>query len=82
MEIFRAIARIKYKNDTFCVLVNKICQMYFIKELEDGSVMYPTEDEYKELNYIFSKKQKLAFFNIGKNPICGSFIRKRFKKTR
>lgn len=66
MEIFRAIARIKYKNNTFCVLVNKICQMYFIKELEDGSVMYPTEDEYKELNYIFSKKQKLAFFNIGK----------------
>lgn len=68
MEIFRAIARIKYKDNTFCVLINKKLQKYFIKELEDGSIMYPTEDEYKELIRIFNQKQELtAFFNIGKN---------------
>ena len=67
MEVFKAISKIKYKDNIFCVLINKTCGIYYIKELEDGSIMYPTEDEYIELTNILIKKQELAFFKIGKN---------------
>lgn len=67
METFKIVAKIKYKENYYFVFVNKKCQKYFIKEFEDGSIMYPTLQEYKELNEIFNKKQSLASLKIGNN---------------
>lgn len=67
MEVFNVVAKIKYKENFFYVLINKTCQKYFIKELEDGSIIYPTIEEFKELNEIFNKKQVYTALKIGKN---------------
>ena len=57
MEIFKVIAKIKYKENFFYILINKACQIYFIKEFKDGSIIYPHEDEFNELANIFYKSQ-------------------------
>lgn len=66
METYKVVAKIKYKDKFFYVLVNKNCQIYFIKELSDGSIMYPNEKEFIELTEIFNKKQVLAKLDFHK----------------
>lgn len=59
METFKVVAKIRYKENSFYVLINKFCQKYFIKEFDDGTIMYPTVEEYQELYSIFAEKQEL-----------------------
>ena len=52
METFKIVAEVSYQNKEFYVLINRSCQKYFLRKLEDGSMIYPTMDEFKAL---FSK---------------------------
>ena len=54
METFRVIFNITYKGQNFKVLSNKYFQKYFLKILKDGSLIYPTFDEFKELFILFT----------------------------
>ena len=67
MEFYKVVAKIKYKENVFYVMINRACQKYFMKELADGSVIYPTLQEFKELYEIFNQKQALAAFKIGRD---------------
>lgn len=67
METFKVISKIKYNDQSFYVLINKSLELYFLKELEDGKVLYPTIDEFKALTEIFRKKQVLTFLKHGKD---------------
>jgi len=80
MEVFNVVAKIKYKDNFFYVLINHACQKYFIKELDDDSIIYPTIDEFKTLNEIFSKKQAYTALKIGKNINIDPKIISRGKK--
>ena len=39
MEIFSVIAKIKYKDNLFYVLINRACQKYFSKDFDDGTII-------------------------------------------
>lgn len=54
MENFRVIFNITYKGQNFKVLSNKYFQKYFLKILKDGSLIYPTFDEFRELHILFT----------------------------
>ncbi len=53
MEEFTILLNIIYKKNKYKVLTNKKHQKYFLKVLEDGNLMYPTLDEFRELYDIF-----------------------------
>lgn len=55
MESFKIISEIEYKGKSFYILINRANQKYFLKKVEDGSMMYPTMDEFIELYSVFNK---------------------------
>ena len=63
MEEFRNIMKIKYNNSYFQVLVNDNLQIYFLKVSENGSYIYPKEEEFIELYKIFHPGIKDLIFN-------------------
>lgn len=63
MEEFRNIMKIKYNNGYFHVLVNDNLQIYFLKVSENGSYIYPKEEEFIELYKIFHPGIKDLIFN-------------------
>ena len=85
METFKLIAKIKYKGQRFCILINRACQKYFIKELEDGSISYPTVEEFVELSDSLNNiDRKMYFLGFGEKyrfdpkVIKDNFMRKMF----
>ena len=54
MERYKIIAKIEYKGKLFYILTNKYYNKYFLRIMEDESVMYPTLEEYLELDRIFN----------------------------
>ncbi len=56
---YRLLATITYKNKKFKVLSNKKYQKYFLRVLEDGKLMYPTLEEFKELYKIYCAQEIL-----------------------
>ena len=64
MEIYRVLLNISYKGKKFKVLSNKYYQKYFLRILDDGSLMYPTFDEFKELYQIYTTKK---YYDIKKD---------------
>lgn len=61
MEKYRLVAIIKHKENKFQILSNKQCQKYFLRILDDGSLMYPTLEEFDELYKIFNANNNLAY---------------------
>lgn len=53
MEEFRILLEIEYKGNRYKVLSNKKFQKYFLKILNDGTLMYPTIQEFQELYKMF-----------------------------
>ena len=64
METYRVLLNISYKGKRFKVLSNKYYQKYFLRILDDGSLMYPTFDEFKELYQIYTTKK---YYDIKKD---------------
>ncbi len=52
---YKIIARINFETKDFYVLTNKSHNKYFLRILEDESLIYPTLDEYNKLNQIYSE---------------------------
>ena len=63
METYRILINIGYKGKKFKVLSNSHHQKYFLRILDDGSLIYPTFDEYLELYKIFSSNK---YYDINK----------------
>lgn len=61
MEKYRLVATIKYKENKFQILSNVQCQKYFLKILDDGALIYPTLEEFDELNKIFNVNNNLMY---------------------
>ncbi len=55
MERYQIIARVCYKENEYYILVNKYHNYFFLRILEDESVIYITYDEFKQLDNIFNK---------------------------
>lgn len=59
---YKILADIKFKEKNFYVISNKRYQKFFIRIMEDNSLMYPTLDEFMELDKIFNEKPEDSIY--------------------
>lgn len=66
---YKFLANINYKGERFKILSNKNHMKYFLRILDDGTLLYPTLEEFSELDKIFNSKSKSMYFINKKDSI-------------
>lgn len=79
---FRLLTNIKYKDKRFMVLSSKKHQKFFLRILEDNSLIYPTLEEFSKLYKIFTinAESSKVLYEIEKNDLIDKKNKTKFYK--